>query len=128
MIFHAFNRTAHKAMWKWIADNPHLGKCDWPGWNMFTKIEQQTAMFHDRCFACMTAEKIRESMNYVNERCHYCPLDFPVRPCFDDENDGLYFKYLMYQDMKEYDMAGEMALRISNLPTRCIYGVRLLIG
>ncbi len=69
----------HEALWNWLAENPHAGKFDWPG---FTTIVNKKALksslpkrehflFHC-CFACQSVPWTEDgSLN-----CGECPVEW----------------------------------------------------
>lgn len=63
-----FNHTAHKALWNWLAENPHMEKEDWPGW------EENGGHFSawSDCFAC------DYDIDSPLALCGACPLDWGV--------------------------------------------------
>ena len=71
----AFNHSAHKALWSWLADNPDASKEDWPGWE---GVEDTPAQL---CYACQYTHDLR-SWEIFTQRGKPIPdLDFSVVDC-----------------------------------------------
>ena len=71
-----FNRTLHRELWEWMANNPGSSKYKWPGWEALGVDGWQFYW----CFACHTAGHTNE--DFYNEMCSECPLEWGSKnPC-----------------------------------------------
>jgi len=116
-----FNHSAHKRLWKWLAENPTKSKWHWPEWKgnggIFSRVEAD-------CFACD-----------CTARCHInsaaCPLIWPLNGegqllCTNgglwDEWDNIESCYSEdeIENMSDEDKAERtrLALLIMNLPVK----------
>lgn len=97
-----FNRTAHKELWNYLAENPTKWKRDWPGWEENGGEYNKVPSY---CFAC--------AFNTDNA-CYNCPLIWPSGCCTD--YGGLYKKWA--KESISLEERTSLALQIANLPVR----------
>lgn len=98
-LFHGMTyEEAHRAMWKWLAENPEKTKEDWFDVNKYEPVDSL-------CFACVCCDI----------DCKHCPLGREVIGC----SNGLFneWKHAYYYD-KNYELASQYANIIAQLPWR----------
>lgn len=112
-----FNRTAHNALWAWLAENPGCIKDDWPGWDELGLSDEQKSTMHEHfnCFACLTAGYCKTA-RLGTDVCCTCPIQWYGEDCFDDGR--LFGIYSDAQEDENYELATHVALAIANLPVR----------
>lgn len=101
-----FNHTAHKALWKWFAENPGMYKSDWPGWRAFLLGVE------NNCFACEYACGQAEA---GEDYCHACPLEWGTENC---GGGGLFGSWAKARNLFWTASAAKIARQIANLPVK----------
>lgn len=120
-----FNRTLHKEMWNWLADNPFAEKSDWPGWERFNRIDRSILDRHFDCFACLANDFYMDPVFYrmddVEEqliaKCKTCPLEWGTVRCADKGSPFYAWLDLFFEEENEEELS-RLARQIANLPLR----------
>lgn len=97
----------HRALWKWLAQNPGKRKDDWPGF----KFGYHYCV--NKCFACDFV------VNHKIDDCKFCPLDWsPQEKC--THKDSLYTKWddNTFPSTFNADAASALAMQIACLPLK----------
>lgn len=102
MINKVFNRTLHKSLWYWLAENPKCTKDQWPGWISNGWVVERVVQL---CFAC----------EYTFDEyfgCRSCPIEWSSgKPCYDAE-------YEQWEESVDPQERTRLALVIAELPVR----------
>ena len=109
MEHEAFNHTAHKALWDWLARNPTAEKREWPMWSMY-----DDAYTWSRCFACKYALGAAGLCH-----CEHCPLQWPITDSAldaEDEDPCTSYLYMAWFNANTAIERTNLALRIRDLP------------
>lgn len=109
-----FNRTLHKELWNWLANNPGKNKHKWPGWEHFTEEELEIIDRDSYCFACLCCSTIHVKCSYGNN----CPLDWKTtRTCTVDVS--YYRRWLVESLIYNNDnLTKEYAKKVADLPLK----------
>lgn len=106
----AFNHTAHRELWEWLAEHPFESKYGWPGW-------EHHAIPAFACFAC---QYTIDAKGTGLMDCTLCPLDWgnEARRCVlpDSDDAGPYGTW--EESLGKISTRKELALHIANLPVR----------
>lgn len=102
-----FNHTAHKELWNWLAENPHLFKDDWHGWSW--KGGEYDGQVNE-CFACEYC-----GCCFVGEE---CPLIWPL----NEEGDPCCIRGGLFDQWVNFPRCSQerssLARQIANLPVK----------
>lgn len=90
--------TAHRTMWRWLAENPIRGKYGW--FITFYPDAAETDLPLSGCFACEACGGV----------CKNSPLDEEIIGCY---NGGLYKELCLTEDLNK---RAELAREIAELP------------
>lgn len=106
-----FNRTAHRDLWGWLAENPDKEKHNWPGWQINGGEVQDSST---SCLACDYVEDIGMGHSWTCLR-DCCPIMWPSKSKKTYQFCGLLFY--------EWSEASEksrirLAKKIRDLPVR----------
>ena len=67
--------TRHRAMWKWLAENPTKEKVHWPGW-----VSQGGRVEDVEGALCMACDEAAERKTDLIGDCSLCPVRWGTKP------------------------------------------------
>lgn len=119
-----FDRTNHKKMWQWLAENPGKDKDEWPEWE-FNGGSVPGAL--NDCFACEYTKDLYSDpwgkTRYVPD-CNLCPLvwleEGEITQFMCEGEDSPYLLWMSFEtEPCTYpEELTEKALEVKNLPVR----------
>jgi len=98
-----FDRTNHRKLWYWLADNPEMEKEEWPEWDDF-RDDDGNIKVTGECFACEYKKKTDGCPFMI-----YC-CDYNIDQC-------LYGSYIRWE-RSTGETRANLARTIAELPVR----------
>ena len=110
----AFPVDLHKALWKWLEENPGRQKYQWPQWAHHGGPVEPGKYF---CIACYYNESLKTTTE-DRYQCTHCPICEGGRDTLKECMNGLFEKWFLADNPGD---RAKYANIIGNLPVRPLY-------